>query len=101
MFKDMHPGARQGKCHRPQGHLQWSTPPRASSRTATKTGCAPRTFTDRGHFRQAAKDLRYSRLVPIEEIADPRNDYNLNLPRYTDGSEPEESYCIIRPFTTL
>ena len=33
---------------------------------------------------------RYSRLVPVGEIADPRNDYNLNLPRYIDGSEPED-----------
>ncbi|MCT0212543.1 MULTISPECIES: class I SAM-dependent DNA methyltransferase [unclassified Synechococcus] len=33
---------------------------------------------------------RYARLVPLEEIADPRNDYNLNLPRYIDSSEPED-----------
>src|SRR5262249_8106515 len=32
----------------------------------------------------------YSRLVPVSEIADPKNDYNLNLPRYIDGSEPED-----------
>jgi type I restriction enzyme M protein len=30
----------------------------------------------------------YSRLVPLEEIA--RNDYNLNLPRYIDSSDPED-----------
>jgi type I restriction enzyme M protein len=30
----------------------------------------------------------YARLVPIEEIA--RNDYNLNLPRYIDSSDPED-----------
>jgi type I restriction enzyme M protein len=33
---------------------------------------------------------RYSRLVPIAEIADPKNDFNLNLPRYIDSSEPED-----------
>ena len=33
---------------------------------------------------------KYSRLVPIAEIADPKNDFNLNLPRYIDTSEPED-----------
>ena len=33
---------------------------------------------------------RYSRMVPLAEIADPRNDFNLNIPRYIDGSEPED-----------
>lgn len=33
---------------------------------------------------------RYSRMVPISEIADPKNDYNLNIPRYIDSSEPED-----------
>jgi type I restriction enzyme M protein len=28
--------------------------------------------------------------VPVEEIADPKNDFNLNLPRYIDSSEPED-----------
>jgi type I restriction enzyme M protein len=32
----------------------------------------------------------YSRLVPVSEIADPKNDYNLNLPRYIDATEPED-----------
>ena len=32
----------------------------------------------------------YARLVPFAEIADPKNDYNLNLPRYVDTSEPED-----------
>ena len=30
----------------------------------------------------------YSRLVPISEIAGSKNDYNLNLPRYIDSSDP-------------
>lgn len=33
---------------------------------------------------------RYSRLVPRDEIADLKNDYNLNIPRYIDASEPED-----------
>ena len=32
----------------------------------------------------------YSRMVPLAEIADPANDYNLNIPRYIDASEPED-----------
>ncbi|OQW66142.1 MAG: type I restriction endonuclease subunit M [Nitrospira sp. ST-bin5] len=33
---------------------------------------------------------RYARMVPVAEIADPKNDYNLNLPRYIDSTEPED-----------
>ena len=40
--------------------------------------------------RQDESDPRYARVVPIEEIADPRHDFNLNLPRYIDSSEPED-----------
>ena len=29
-------------------------------------------------------------MVPLSEIADPKNDYNLNIPRYIDSSEPED-----------
>ncbi len=32
----------------------------------------------------------YSRMAPLAEIADPKNDYNLNIPRYIDSSEPED-----------
>jgi type I restriction enzyme M protein len=32
----------------------------------------------------------YSRLVPVAEISDQKNDYNLNLPRYIDSTEPED-----------
>jgi type I restriction enzyme M protein len=32
----------------------------------------------------------YSRMVPVSEIADPKNDYNLNLPRYIDSTEAED-----------
>lgn len=33
---------------------------------------------------------RYSRMVPVSEIADAKNDYNLNIPRYIESSEPED-----------
>ena len=33
---------------------------------------------------------KYSRMVPLAEIADPKNDYNLNIPRYIDSSEAED-----------
>lgn len=40
--------------------------------------------------RQDERDPRYARMVPFTEIADARNDFNLNLPRYIDSSEPED-----------
>lgn len=40
--------------------------------------------------RQDESDPRYARMVSREEIADPKNDYNLNLPRYIDSTEPED-----------
>jgi type I restriction enzyme M protein len=33
---------------------------------------------------------RYSRMVPLAEITDPKNGFNLNLPRYIDSTEPED-----------
>ncbi|WP_395794219.1 N-6 DNA methylase [Aquimonas sp.] len=45
-------------------------------------------------FHKAADLPRYARMVPLSEIADPRNDYNLNLPRYIDSSEPEDLHDI-------
>jgi type I restriction enzyme M protein len=35
-------------------------------------------------------DPKYARMVPHSEIADAKNDYNLNLPRYIDSSAPED-----------
>lgn len=32
----------------------------------------------------------YARMVPVAEISDARNDYNLNLPRYIDSTERED-----------
>jgi type I restriction enzyme M protein len=40
--------------------------------------------------RQDESDPRYARMVSVAEIADPKNDYNLNLPRYIDSTEPED-----------
>jgi len=36
----------------------------------------------------------YSRIVPVAEIASPANDYNLNIPRYIDSSEPEDLHDL-------
>jgi type I restriction enzyme M protein len=44
--------------------------------------------------RQDESDQRYARMVPVEEIADPKNDYNLNLPRYIDSTEREDLHDI-------
>ena len=41
-------------------------------------------------FTRQAEVPRYSRMVPVAEISDPKNDYNLNLPRYIDSTEPED-----------
>jgi type I restriction enzyme M protein len=41
-------------------------------------------------FTRQLEEPGYSRLVPVAEIADPKNDYNLNLPRYIDATEPED-----------
>ncbi|VVE10242.1 putative type I restriction enzymeP M protein [Pandoraea communis] len=45
-------------------------------------------------FRRSADEPRYARMVPLDEIASDRNDYNLNLPRYIDSSEPEDLHDI-------
>lgn len=41
-------------------------------------------------FRNQVEVAGYSRLVPFEEISSTANDFNLNLPRYIDSSEPED-----------
>ncbi len=41
-------------------------------------------------FNNGVEIAGYSRLVPLSEISDSKNDYNLNLPRYIDSSEPED-----------
>jgi len=41
-------------------------------------------------FRRQLEVPRYSRMVPLTEISDPKNDFNLNLPRYIDTTAPED-----------
>ncbi len=36
----------------------------------------------------------FARMVPLSEIADPKNDFNLNLPRYIDSSTPEDIHDL-------
>ncbi len=41
-------------------------------------------------FNRQLEIPKYSRMVPNSEIADPKNDYNLNIPRYIDSQEEED-----------
>lgn len=43
-------------------------------------------------FRQGATVTGYARMVPFDEIA--ANEYNLNIPRYIDSSEPEDIHDL-------
>ncbi len=71
----------------PQGRVHDRRLPRASSRTATRTACASRTSTASSTPSRKQTDVpRYARMVPLDEIADPKNDFNLNLPRYIDST---------------
>ena len=45
-------------------------------------------------FKHQRELPRYSRMVPVSEIASPANDYNLNIPRYIDSSEPEDVHDL-------
>ncbi|HFD87145.1 MAG TPA: type I restriction-modification system subunit M, partial [Gammaproteobacteria bacterium] len=40
--------------------------------------------------RQDESEPRFARMVPFDEITSDRNDYNLNLPRYIDSTDPED-----------
>ena len=41
-------------------------------------------------FNKQLKLEKYSRFVSYKEIADPKNDFNLNIPRYIDNQEAED-----------
>jgi len=41
-------------------------------------------------FNKQIEIEKYSKLVSIQEIADAKNDYNLNIPRYIDSQEAED-----------
>ncbi|MEQ5623842.1 MULTISPECIES: type I restriction-modification system subunit M [Providencia] len=43
-------------------------------------------------FTKQLEQLRFSRMVPLSEIV--ANDYNLNIPRYIDSSEPEDLHDL-------
>jgi len=45
-------------------------------------------------FNHQRELIRYSRMVPISEIASETNDYTLNLPRYIDSTEPEDLHDL-------
>ena len=45
-------------------------------------------------FNKQTESVRYARMVPLAEIASPANDYNLNIPRYIDSSEPEDLHDL-------
>ncbi len=45
-------------------------------------------------FTSEMETPRYSRRVPFNEIANGANDYNLNIPRYIDSSEPEDLHDL-------
>ena len=45
-------------------------------------------------FNNQIESPRYSRMVSAAEIADPTNDFNLNIPRYIDSSEPEDLHDL-------
>ena len=45
-------------------------------------------------FNNLSNILGYSHMVPFEEIADSKNNFNLNLMRYIDSSEPEDIQSI-------
>ncbi len=41
-------------------------------------------------FTKQTEVPRYARMVSVAEISEPKNDFNLNLPRYIDSTEPED-----------
>ena len=41
-------------------------------------------------FKRQVDVPRYARMISIDEVADPRNGFNLNLSRYIDSTEPED-----------
>jgi len=41
-------------------------------------------------FLSETENPKYSRVIPIEEIASEKNDYNLNIPRYIDNQDEED-----------
>jgi type I restriction enzyme M protein len=46
------------------------------------------------YFKNEIEEDGYSRLVPMSEISSESNDYNLNIPRYIDSTEPEDIHDL-------
>ncbi len=45
-------------------------------------------------FNRQKKTPGYARMVPLAEISNETNDYNLNIPRYVDSSDPEDLHDL-------
>ena len=45
-------------------------------------------------FNRGIETQRFSRVVPLSEIASEANDFNLNIPRYIDSAEPEDLHDL-------
>ena len=45
-------------------------------------------------FNRQTEVPRHARMVPLSEITSPANGYNLNIPRYIDGSRPEDLHDL-------
>ena len=45
-------------------------------------------------FNRQSERPGYARMVRVAEIASPANDYNLNIPRYIDSSDPEDLHDL-------
>ena len=90
----LHPGHRQGARPRPQGPLharrELGLPQGRQQEPPARAGHPPR----RGRVQRQIETPRYARMVPFSEITDPANDYNLNIPRYVDSSEPEDLHDL-------
>lgn len=46
------------------------------------------------HFNNQIEEEGYSRSVPLAEIQSESNDYNLNIPRYIDSTDPEDIHDL-------
>ena len=46
------------------------------------------------YFKNEIEEDGYSRLVPVSVISSESNDYNLNIPRYIDSTEPEDIHDL-------
>ena len=45
-------------------------------------------------FNEQRETPGFARMVPLDEIASETNEYNLNIPRYIDSSEPEDLHDL-------